>query len=93
MGNLLKYLPTLLPLVIEAVKLAEALFSGSGTGAEKRGYVVKLVKTAILAAEVVAENDIVDEDLFSDGVGFVVDGVVAILNSTKKFGGGDPVVE
>ena len=86
MGNLIKYLPTVLPFVIEAVMLAEFLFSGSGTGVQKREYVVKLVKLAILAAEGITEKEIADEALFSYGVGQLVDGIVSILNSTKKFG-------
>jgi hypothetical protein len=81
---LLKHLPTIIPLVIEAVKAAEKLF-GSKKGELKKEYVVNLVKVAILSVEGISQKDIVDENLFSEGVGDIVDGVVKVLNSTKKF--------
>jgi len=85
---LLKHLPTIIPLVIEAVKAAEKLF-GSKKGELKKEYVVNLAKVAILSVEGISQKDIVDEELFSEGVGegvgSIVDGVVKVLNSTKKF--------
>jgi hypothetical protein len=81
---LLKHLPTIIPLVIEAVKLAEKIFGGK-KGEIKKEYVVNLVKVAILSIEGFSQKDIVDETLFAEGVGSVVDGVVKILNATKKF--------
>jgi hypothetical protein len=82
---LLKHLPTILPAVIEAVKLAESIF-GRGKGEVKKAWVVSAVKSAILAIEGLSQKDIVDDQLFSEGVGDVVDGVVKILNATGKFG-------
>ena len=88
MLGLLKHLPTILPLIVATVKSVEALLGG-GAGESKRALVVEFVKLAILAAEGVTGKDIVDEELFAEGVGDIVDGVVAILNSTGKFGNDD----
>lgn len=81
---LLKYLPTVLPMVVELVKIAEKIF-GNGNGGSKKDFVAPIVKQAILALEGFSGKDIIDEDKFSDGVGKVVDGVVAILNATGAF--------
>ena len=81
---LLKHLPTILPMVIELVKIAEKIFGG-GKGEDKKNFVAPIVRQAILAIEGFGGKEIVDEDKFSDGVGKVVDGVVTILNATGVF--------
>lgn len=82
---LLKNLPTILPIAVEAIKLVEKAF-GRGKGVDKREAVVQLVKVAILAAEGLTAKDIVDDALFLKGVGEIIDGVVDVLNSTGQFG-------
>ncbi len=86
LASLLKYLPTILPIIIEAIKLVEKIF-GSGQGPAKLAAVVSLVKVAVFAVEGITEKDIVDDELFSEGIEELVSGIVKILNSTGKFGG------
>lgn len=84
LGVLLKNLPTILPIAVEAVKFVERMF-GKNKGAEKRSVVVSFVRSVVLAAEGIKGSDIVDEDVLSEGIGDIVDGIVKVLNSTGKF--------
>lgn len=68
-----------LPSIVSAVKLVEKVLGG-GRGEEKRGLVVELVKLVILSIEGIKDQDIVDEDAFAENVGYIVDGVVGVLN-------------
>ncbi len=86
LASLLKYLPMILPIAIEAINLVEKIF-GAGEGPAKLAAVVSLVKVAVMAAEGITEKDIVDDELFSEGVEELVSGIVKVLNSTGKFGG------
>lgn len=86
MGGLLKYLPLILPIILQAINLVEKIF-GSGHGEEKLEAVVSLVMVAIMAYEGISEKDIVDNALFEEGVRDFVNGIVKILNSTNQLGG------
>lgn len=84
MLSLLKYLPAVLPIAIEIVKIVEKAF-GSGGGAAKRAAAVSMVKTVVMGFEGLTQRDIVDENMLEEGLGQVIDGVVKVLNSTRKF--------
>lgn len=89
MGAIFKILPIILPIAVEVVKLVEGLF-GRGQGGPKRDLAVTLVKALVMAAEGVSGKDIVDDAKFSDGIGQIIDGVVAVLNATGKFSAKEP---
>jgi hypothetical protein len=65
---------------------AEGLF-GSKSGNDKKSAVLSFVQSALSITDAVASKQVVDEAKFSDGLGKVIDGVVACLNAsvwTKK---------
>ena len=82
--SLLPILVRTVPVVLQLVPLVERLIKGPKQGAVKREIVVEAVKAIILAAEGISGKDFVDEAKFAEGVGQIVDGVVAVLNSTGK---------
>lgn len=84
MGALLAALPKVIPVVVSLVPLVEKLIKGDKQGPAKRSLVVEAVKAVLLVAEGVSGKDIADEKLFAEGVGQIVDGVVAVLNATGK---------
>ena len=85
--SLLPILVRAVPVVLQLVPLVERLIKGPKQGAVKREIVVEAVKAIILAAEGISGKDFVDEALFAQGVGQIVDGVVAVLNATGKLKG------
>ena len=82
--SLLPILVRAVPVVLQLVPLVERLIKGPKQGTVKREIVVEAVKAIILAAEGISGKDFVDEAKFAEGVGQIVDGVVAVLNSTGK---------
>jgi hypothetical protein len=66
------------PAIVQGV---EGVF-GSKSGADKKAAALSLAQTAIGATDAVANKNIVDPSKFSDGLGKVVDGVVACLNAS-----------
>jgi hypothetical protein len=69
---------SLAPSIVNGV---EGLF-GAKTGTDKKNAAVTFVQSAISATDAIANKQIVDEAKFSDGLGKVIDGVVACLNAS-----------
>jgi hypothetical protein len=59
----------------------EGLF-GAKSGGDKKNAALSFVQSAISMADAVAAKQIVDQNKFSDGMGKVIDGVVACLNAS-----------
>ena len=69
---------TMVPSVIQNV---EAL-TGGQTGAQKKDAVLSIVGSAITVADAVGGKQIADAEGFKNGLGSVIDGVVACLNAS-----------
>lgn len=67
---------TMVPSVIQNV---EAL-TGGQTGKQKKDAVLSIVGSAITVADAVGGKQIADAEGFKNGLGAVIDGVVACLN-------------
>lgn len=68
----------LLPSVIQSVEE----MTESRSGEQKKDAVVSIVSTAIRIADALEQKTIVDPEGFSQGLGQVIDGVVACLNAS-----------
>ena len=68
----------ILPSLIQGV---ESLY-GSKTGAQKKSAALEIVTSAINVADALATKQIIDAGGFTDGLGKIVDGVVACLNAS-----------
>lgn len=55
---------------------------GAKSGVDKKNAALAFVQSAISMTDAVAEKQIVDQGKFSDGLGKVIDGVVACLNAS-----------
>jgi hypothetical protein len=69
---------SLAPAVINGV---EGLF-GAKTGTDKKSVALTFVQSAISVTDAVTNKQIVDQAKFTDGLGKVIDGVVACLNAS-----------
>lgn len=67
-----------LPSVLQGL---EASF-GVKTGAQKKAAALEIVGAAINVADAVSSKEIVDSVKFTDGLGLIIDGVVACLNAS-----------
>lgn len=63
------------------VTSAEQVF-GAKNGGTKRNSVLTFISSALSVTDVVAGKTIVDPNKFQDGLGKVIDGVVACLNAS-----------
>ena len=68
----------LLPTVIQGI---EALY-GAKNGEQKRSAAIAVVGAAIIVADAVASQQIVNSAAFTAALGVIVDGVVACLNAS-----------
>ena len=68
----------ILPSLIQGV---ETLY-GSKTGAQKKSAAIEIVGAAINIGDALAAKQIIDANGFTDGLGKIVDGVVACLNAS-----------
>ncbi len=66
------------PAVVHGV---EALF-GNKSGNDKKEAALSFVTSALNLGEAVSSREIVDEEKFRDGLGKVIDGVVACMNAS-----------
>jgi len=66
------------PAIVQGV---EGLF-GSKSGADKKAAALSFAQTAIGATDAVVSKNIIDPNKFTDGLGKVVDGVLACLNAS-----------
>ncbi len=80
MGFLSKLLQgiSFVPAIVHGV---EGLF-GSKSGNDKKAAAISFVESAVGAADAISSKNIVDPNKFQDGLGKVVDGVVACLNAS-----------
>jgi hypothetical protein len=62
-------------------QITEGLF-GHKSGADKKNTAMTLAQSVIQASDAVAGEDIIDPNKFQDGLSKVIDGVVAVLNSS-----------
>jgi hypothetical protein len=69
---------TYLPGILQST---EEIF-GAKTGATKKAAALSFVNAAVSATDSVAGKTIVDPNKFQDGLGKVIDGVVACLNAS-----------
>ena len=67
-----------LPSVLQGI---EAIF-GVKTGAQKKAAALEIVGAAINVADAVSSKQIIDSTKFMDGLGLIIDGVVACLNAS-----------
>lgn len=67
-----------IPAVVHGI---EALF-GSKNGADKKEAALSFVGAALSVTEAITNKDIVDDAKFKDGLGKIIDGVVACLNAS-----------
>jgi hypothetical protein len=63
--------------------ISEALF-GSKSGADKKDAALNFASAALSLTDAVANKNIVDPDKFRDGLGKIIDGVVACLNASVR---------
>lgn len=80
MGFLAKLLQgiTYVPSIVNGV---EGLL-GAKTGDNKKAATLSFVESAVGTADAIASKNIVDAGKFQDGLGRVIDGVVACLNAS-----------
>lgn len=69
---------SLVPTLVTGV---EGLF-GAKSGNDKKNAALSFVQSALSAGDAVANKQIVDSGKFSDGLGKIIDGVVACLNAS-----------
>ncbi len=84
LGKLLQGV-SFLPSIITGI---EGLFAGR-SGSDKKNAALGFVTAALSLTDAVAENQVVDPQKFTEGLGKVIDGVVQCLNASvwaKKAG-------
>lgn len=69
---------TFVPAIVQGV---ESIF-GAKSGATKKAAALSFVNTAVSATDSLTGKNIVDPNKFQDGLGKVIDGVVACLNAS-----------
>jgi hypothetical protein len=62
-------------------QITEGLF-GSKSGSDKKAAAISFAEAAVGVTDAVANKNIVDNGKFQDGLGKVIDGVVACLNAS-----------
>jgi hypothetical protein len=55
---------------------------GAKSGSDKKAAALSFVQSAVGAADAISSKNIVDANKFQDGLGKVIDGVVACLNAS-----------
>lgn len=69
---------------IEAVEKGIKAVGEAKSGTEKRKAVVGTVRSSVELAEAMAGQEIMDEDLFEQGLNKINDGYVDIMNSLRQ---------
>jgi hypothetical protein len=62
-------------------QISEGLF-GAKAGNDKKAAALSFVQSAVGATDAIANKNIIDPNKFQDGLGKVIDGVVACLNAS-----------
>jgi len=74
--------------LLQGISLAPSVVNGiegllgAKSGSDKKSAALNFVQSAISVTDAVSNKQIVDESKFSDGLGKVIDGVVACLNAS-----------
>ena len=74
--------------LLQGISLAPSVINGvegllgPKSGADKKNAALTFVQSAISTTDAIADKEIVDPTKFSDGLGKVIDGVVACLNAS-----------
>jgi hypothetical protein len=74
--------------LLQGISLAPAVIHGvegllgPKNGVDKKNVALTFVQSAIATSDAIANKQIVDSAKFSDGLGKVIDGVVACLNAS-----------
>ena len=74
--------------LLQGISLAPTVIAGveglvgPNRGTDKKAAALNFVQSAISVTDAVANKQIVDQEKFSDGLGKVIDGVVACLNAS-----------
>ena len=79
--NILKTILTLLPLLIETVRVIEQALPQSGTGAQK----LALIRDTIQSAYTIATDTTVQFEAMWPAINTVVTAIVSLFNSTGVF--------
>lgn len=75
---------SVLPLAVSiAETIAGVVKPGQKTGMEKLASVQQVVHDAVQSSNLIAGKQIIDEDLFNQGVTDMVNAAVKIMNATK----------
>lgn len=83
---LVKFLTYIPQVVLFVDKVGDVVLQLTGKkvpSADKKTLAMELIKEAILTSELVSGKEIINEDLFTESLSKVVDGVVGIKNATK----------
>jgi hypothetical protein len=67
-----------IPAIVHGI---EALFGGK-SGSDKKEAALSFASAALSLTEAIANRDIVDDGKFREGLGKIIDGVVACLNAS-----------
>lgn len=74
-----------IPLAVTIAETIAGLFKpGQKTGADKLAAVKAVVRDALVASEVLAGKEIVNEDLLDQGITEITNGAVKVLNAVKQ---------
>lgn len=79
----LTYIPQVVLFVDKVGDIVLQLTGKKVPSADKKTLAMELVREAILTSELVSGKEIIDEDLFTESLSKIVDGVVGIKNATK----------
>lgn len=83
LGKFLTYIPQVVLFVDKVGDVVLQLTGKKVPSVDKKTLAMELIKEAILTSELVSGKEIVDEDLFTESLSKVVDGIVGLKNSTK----------
>lgn len=88
LGIVLKVLSKIFEVVPLAVRVAEAmgaiLMPGEKTGKQKMEAVRKVVRDSILASELVAGKQIVDEVVLDQGIEEITEGTLKVMQAIRE---------
>ncbi len=84
MGGFIALMPEILKVVPGVVSTVERLFPGSKRGPEKKAASLTFIKVAVGMTEAALGKDLVQDDLFAEGLGKIINGAVDVMNSINK---------
>lgn len=69
---------------VPAIATVELAVKNLKAGKDKKENVLEIVKNSPVIAELISGKEIIDEDLFNEGLSEINDGYVKIMDSIKK---------